>query len=239
MADKHEEIRKFLENMSDTFSILEEGIDEQTQKEYLDYSHSFETGELTDEETNQVSGILFSAKSPQEAKKKALTILAHAGTVTAFRQIEKYYKNADNNLKPWAALALQECRMFLETSLTGESAGFISGGLGGVKDKMRYYILVMPTGDKPFTPTQQTVIENEFNLVAKDLNCVVETVYPSGSYTGLTALVPLDVAVGTFIETGIEQCNELGGFVFEYYYVTNMDIPDEEEIDEIIKKVRE
>ncbi len=49
----------------------------------------------------------------------------------------------------------------------------------------------------------------------------------------------MDVAVATFIETGIENCNELGNFVFEHYFVTNMNIPNKEEIEEIIKKVRE
>ena len=48
MDDKHKEIRKFLENIPDTFDILEQGVDNQTQKEYLDYSHSFDRGELTD-----------------------------------------------------------------------------------------------------------------------------------------------------------------------------------------------
>ena len=239
MADKHEEILKFLEDIPETFSILEEGIDEQTQNEYLNYSHSFEQGELNDDETMHISGMLFSTKTPPEAKKKALTLLAHLGTITAYRQIEKYYNTPGNELKTWAALALQECRMFLETSLTDESTGFISSGLGGLDDKMRYYFLVLPSGEKPFTSTQQTIIENEFDLVARDLNCVVETVDSSGSYMGLTALVPLDVAIGTFIETGIEQSNELGDFVFEYYYVTNMDIPGKDEIHDIIKKVRE
>ena len=239
MADKYEEILKFLENIPDSFSILEEGIDEQTQKEYLNYSHSFGQGELSTEETMRISDMLFTTKTPPEAKKKALTLLAHLGTISAYRQIEKYYNTSGNELKPWTALALQECRMFLETSLTDESSGFISSGLGGIEDKMRYYFLVLPTGDKPFTSTQKTVIKNEFNLAAVDLNCVVETVDSSGSYVGLTALVPLDVAIGTFIETGIEQSNELGDFVFEYYYVTNMDIPDSDEIHDIIKKVRE
>jgi len=87
--------------------------------------------------------------------------------------------------------------------------------------------------------TQKNIIKEEFNLVAKDLYCVVEAVDQSDTFVGLTVLVPMDVAVGTFIETGIKKCNELGDFVFEHYYVTNQEIPDKLEIPDIIKKVKE
>ena len=144
MADKHEKILKFLEDIPDKLGILEEGIDERTQNEYLNYSHSFEQGELSDEETMRISDMLFSTKTPPEAKKKALTILAHLGTITAYRQIEKYYNTPGYELKPWAALALQECRMFLETSLSDESTGFISSGLGVFEEKCNTISLSCP-----------------------------------------------------------------------------------------------
>jgi hypothetical protein len=239
MTDKQENIRKFLDSLPVAFDILEEGVDIQTQKEYLDYSHSFDRGELTETETVDLGNILFDTKTEIEAKKKALTLLAHLGTITAFRQIEKYFKHPDKKLKPWTALALQECKMFLESTLTDQSASFVSSGLGGLKNKLRYFFLVLSSSDRPFTTTQKGIIKDEFNLIAKDLNCVVETVDHSDTFIGLTVLVPMDVAVGTFIETGIRMCNELGHFVFENYYVTNQEIPDKSEIPDIIKKVKE
>ena len=172
-------------------------------------------------------------------KKKALTLLAHLGTIIAYRQIEKYNKHPDKELKQWTALALQECRMFLESTLTDQNMGFITSGLGGHKDKLRYYFLMLPSNERVFTSIQNAIVKNEINLVAKDLNSIIETVDFSGKFIGLTALIPMDVAVGTFIETGIEKCNEQGDFVFEHYYATNGNIPDESEIDDIIKKVKE
>ncbi|WP_373496047.1 hypothetical protein [Aquiflexum sp.] len=174
-----------------------------------------------------------------DGKKKALTLLAHIGTITAYRQIERYYRNPDEEVRKWAVLALQECRMLLESMLTDENMGFIISGLGGLKDKLRFYFLMLPASDKPFTTPQKKIIKEEVNLVAKDLNCIVETVDPADKFVGLTVLVPMDVAVGTFIETGIKKCNVLGDFVFEHYYVTNTDIPDLKEIEDIIKIVRE
>ena len=238
MTEKHEDIRKFLNALPDSFDILDEGVDIQTQKEYLDYSHSFDRGELTEKETINLGNILLDTKTEIEARKKALTLLAHLGTITAFRHIEKYYNHPDKELKQWTALALQECRMFLESTLTDQSTGFISSGLGGLNDKLRYFFLVL-SSDRPFTTTQKEVIKEEFNLAAKGLNCVVEAVDQSDTFVGLTVLVPMDVAVGTFIVTGIKKCNELGDFVFEHYYVTNQEIPDTSEILDIIRKVKD
>lgn len=239
MIDKHEDIREFLTNLPDKYEIMEEGIDVQTQKAYIDYSHSFDRGELTEPETNNLSRILFDTQTTIEAKKKVLTLLAHLGSITAFRQIEKYHNNPDKDLKQWTALALQECKMFLESTLTDESTGFISTGLGGLHDKLRYYFLILPTPDRPFTTTQKKVIKEELNLVAKSLNSIMESIDISDTFIGLTVLVPMDVAVGTLIETGIKKCNELGDFVFEHYYVTNQNIPGKLEINDIIKTIKE
>ncbi|MFA5196095.1 MAG: hypothetical protein WC401_09895, partial [Bacteroidales bacterium] len=191
MTDKLDDIKEFLENLPDTFDILKEGIDLQTQKEYLDYSHSFDYGELTETETIKLGNILLDNRASIEVKKKALTLLAHLGTISSFRQIEKYNKQPDKELKQWTTLALQECKMFLESSLTDQSTGFISTGLGGLQDKLRYYFFVLPSSDSPFSTTQMNIIKGEFTLAAKDLNCIVETLDLSDTFVGLTVLVPM------------------------------------------------
>ena len=238
MIDKNEEIRQFLDNIPDTFQIMETGVDIQTQKEYLDYSESFDRGELTDEQTSHLGSILRLPRIPMADKKKTLTLLAHLGTISAYRQIENYYESGDPEVKPWAALALQECRMFLESTLLDMSTGFIASGLGGLKDKMRFYSLLLPMTDMRFSAAQHEIMRTELECVAKDLNCNVENLFPADTFLGLTALVSNDVAVGTFIETAIQQSNASDNFVFEHYYVTNQNIPDEAEIKDIIGKVR-
>lgn len=97
-----------------------------TTKSYIEYSQSFDRGELTEKETLDLSNILFDKDEPLDAKKKALGLLAHLGTTVAFRQIEKYNENPDKDLKRWTLLALQECKMFLENSLLDQNTGFIS-----------------------------------------------------------------------------------------------------------------
>jgi hypothetical protein len=239
MTDDNDEIKRFLESIPDKFQILDEGINIELQKEYLDYSDSFGHGQITDEEVDRFGAILFRPDVPDEQKKKGLTILAHVGTISAFKQLSKFYANADKQLKQWSALALNECKMFLESELLEESIGFISTGLGGTRDKLRIYFLVLPIDGKAFDPQKHKIIGSELSHVAKELNCEIENFDFQELYAGLTVLIPMDVAVATFIDKGIQCCNEFGNFVLEHYYAANTEIPDKKEIEEIIKIVRE
>jgi len=238
MIDENENESEYLLNHPEELDILEEAIDFQTQKDYIDYSDTFDRGDLTEDETLNLSNMLYSNKLPVEGKKKALTLLAHLGSVTAFRQIEKYYNNPDNDLKQWSALALQECKMFLENKLTDRMSGFVSSGLGGFKNRLRFYFLVLPLEDQLFTEIQKHVIQDEFNLVAKKYRSLVESFDLSDTYVGFIVLMPMDIAVDTLMAAGIKKCNELGEFVLESYYATNLGIPGEPEIKEIIRIVR-
>ena len=237
MKNNENEILRFLKNLPETFEMMEEPISLEIQKEYIEYSHSFEYGETSEEETNQLCHFL-TADAPAIAKKKALGLLAHLGTIPAFRGIEKYYKRAETDeLKQWAALALQECRMFLESSLTNESVGFFSGPMGGQNNKMKCFLMVLPVKET-FTETQKKVIKDEFPMAFKKLNAELQTIDFNDRYAEITAFIPFDVAIDTLMQAGIKKCNELGEFVFEYYYATNGGVPDEKEIENIIKKVK-
>lgn len=238
MSHKNDKTKEFLLHHPEELDILEEGIDFQTQTDYLEYSHSFGRGELTEEETINLGQMLYTVQLPVEGKKKALTLLAHLGNITALRQLEKYYNNPDKELKQWAALAIQECKMFLENTLTDEMTGFISSGLGGHKNRLRFYFLVLPLEGQLFTKRQKEVIKDEFTLVANTLRSEVESFDFSDAYVGFTALLPMDIAIATFMESGIKNCNDLGEFVFEFYFAANTEIPNEAEIEKIISIIR-
>lgn len=238
MTEEKKEIIRFLESLPEKFQILEQGIDLEIQKEYLNYSHGFERGCLNDNELEKMEILLFHPDLPFDGKKKALTILAHAGSIGAFKVLAKYFENPAKELKQWAGMALQECRMFLESELTEENLGFIMTGLGGSKDKLRTYLLLLPLVGKQFNNNQHKIIENELAHLGKKLNCVIENFDFQEDYVGLTALIPMDIAIATFIEGGISSCNEFGSFVLEDYYAGNVNIPDRKEIEEIIKIIR-
>jgi hypothetical protein len=239
MKDENDAIERFLDSIPAKFKVLEEGIAFEIQKEYLDYSHSFDQGVLSDQGIEQLGSFLFKPDFPIEGKKKALTLLAHVGSISAFKKISEYYENPDQEIKQWTALALQECRMFLESELSDENIGFISTGLGGTKDKLRVYFLVLPLAEKRFTKNQFEIIEKELTQTGKTYHCDIESFDFQELYVGLTVLIPIDVAIATFIDNGIKSCNIFGNFVLEHYYAGNTEIPDKNEIERIIKIVRE
>ncbi|MCF8308514.1 MAG: hypothetical protein K9I68_05840 [Bacteroidales bacterium] len=238
MKENEKDIERFLESLGDKYDMLEEGIDMETQKVYIEHSHSFGEGELNDEELDNIKKVLFHPETDIEGKKRALSLLAHLKSIRAFRVIEEYYNNPDHKIKQWTALALQESKMMLESMVFGLDKVYLSSGLGGIRNKMRFYFMVLPLTGQLFTKTHHDIIRKELSLVYHNKNAEVENIDSQASYVGITSLVPLNVAVGPLIEEVIEKCNELGDFVFEHYYITNGNIPDKTEIQEIIEIVR-
>ncbi len=52
-------------------------------------------------------------------------------------------------------------------------------------------------------------------------------------------MIPLDVAVGQVIELGIDECNKMDHFLSSTYYVTNVKIPSQQELLELLKEIKE
>lgn len=102
---------------------------------------------------------------------------------------------------------------------------------------MKCFFMVFPVKET-FTETQQKVIKNEFPMTFKKLNAELQTINFTDHYAEIIALIPFDVVIDTIMQTGIKKCNEFGEFVFENYFATNVEVPNEKEVDEIIKKVK-
>ena len=234
-------LKRIFSKDSDNFHIMEESVDEQTMNEYMAYSQSIShhQEDMDDELTQKLADLLYAPDSPEEWKKKTLVCIAHFGTVLAYQTIEKY-KEWDKSLSSWSALALQECRMFLEGKLMNESRGFILGALGGVPNKLRYYAIFVPFNENDsFSELQKKVISDEFHYSAKHFDCEVEMVDASaGNYAEIKILIPLSVDVQTYFETVVDNCNSIGDFVFDGAYVTNRYIPNKEQIEALIEKIR-
>lgn len=238
MKNTPEEIRAFLETIPDTFHIMKfEEIGSEIQKEYTTYSNSFGKGDLSEDETYGL-GLMLLETQEDRAKKKALTLLAHLGTINAFREIERYYSFPETKLKDWAALAMHECKMNLESAASGYCGVFTPYGLGSVGNKFRLFVMLLSPTDTPFNQAQIAIIEQEFSLAAKELKCVIESAYPIENCAGLLVLLPHTVALDDLVNNGISRCNAHGNFVFEYYYAAS-GIPERDEIPEIIRTIRE
>jgi hypothetical protein len=207
----------------------------ETHIDYIQSTHSHEFREYSDEEVAELGKILLSTDTSDAHRKQCLGILAHLGTVTACQILSDYEAVAvGEEMKIWAELAKQECRMFLEMDLTDESQAVISSGLGVDANRIRFFYLVLPLPGQKFHEGQEIVVRIAFEEVAKNFGCDVEEVVFNAEHIGITALVPMDVAPGDFVLAAIGECNLHEEMVLEYYYSTNVRIPVEEEVKEII-----
>jgi tetratricopeptide (TPR) repeat protein len=86
--------------------------DERTQIEYLEYHSKVENVErrISKEEFEKLKERLLNEKNEVEIK-KILIILAHQGTKEAIKLLEKYQTECPTELKDFANLALEECKV--------------------------------------------------------------------------------------------------------------------------------
>jgi hypothetical protein len=233
-----EQIQNFLGSIPDNFAVLEQGVPPSVQKEYIDLSkriiRRFKTKTILERSQN-----LFDQQTGVQVKKKILIELAHLGTVESYRTIEKFLRQVDKELNVWAVLALRECRMFLESDLLEEKKGFISTGLGGKDNKIRYCFVIRSKDGMSFQKKQQEIIQDQFKRTCAKLDSVLENISFQNNFLSASILVSMDVAVGDVIEHGIENCNKEEPYLKFHYYVTNVSPPTEKDIKEYLEEIRD
>ncbi len=237
--DKEDNTLDLLLNIPNEFELLNSDIESRVQREYIKLSRQNNFFNQSENEIiKEGESLLKNLLSPEE-KRRLLILLAHLGNIKAYRIIENYLKHTDNKeLKKWAQLAFQECRMLLGNHFLKESQGFISTGLGGNKNKLRYFVVIIKEKNSWYDDIQIKVIKNEFDLITKRLNLEIEKFSFQENYASLIILVPIDVAVGKIIEQGITRCNRKEHFLSEKYIVTNTEILTEAEIKSYLKRLK-
>jgi len=224
-------------NASGSFILIDEPINFPIQEEYFSFSEIIDFDNVDYEEVSTESGKLFDKHTPIELKKRILILLAHLGTAESCRTIEKYLKISEGNLRDWALLSLKECRTFLASVLLQEEGGFISTGLGGKDNKLRYYFIVSSKDGLPFSETHRSTLKRGFETISHQYKSEIEEINFEATYAMIGILIPLDVAVGEVIEEGISECNKMSEFLFPDYYVTNVKKPTPKEISKYLEEI--
>jgi len=235
MRDKDN--RENSKNVLDSFTLIDEAIDLSIQEEYFSFSETIDFDNVDYEEVLTESDKLFYKHTPIELKKRILILLAHLGTAESCRALEKYLKTSKGNLRDWALLSLKECRTFLESVLLQEEGGFISTGLGGKDNRLRYYFIVGSKGGLPFSETHRNTLKSGFETICHKYKSEIEEINFEATYAMIGILIPMDVAVGEVIEEGISECNKTSEFLFPDYYVTNVKKPTPGEISKYLEEI--
>ena len=231
-------LKKILNDANGEVRILEHQVPIETQMEYFLYSNKLRN--LLQEETmvdfEQFSTELLNSASSIADKKKILSTLATSREVKAYRILQEYAQEPDMELKDWAHMAVLESRVMLESEFTNERQIYISTGLGGKGNRLRYYVLLWSSSGNPFLDYQQQVIEKEFAYSLLKNEGDIEELTLKQNYIELIILLPIHTNIKLIIENVISECNQYGNFISNTVAVTNVKKLAENEIAQILKK---
>jgi hypothetical protein len=229
-------IRKVLDDLPDNFSILEEQIDIDVQMKYFERAQKVRSKLQTDEYFENREQ-LFLPEISIEQKKEILLSIAVIDDVKAFRTIEKFLNQAEGELKQWAILAFQESRMLIQSSLLDEQLVFISTGLGGKGQKLRYYVVfINKNRELILNSVQQKLLKDEVIFELNKHEGEFESMDFSEGFSTVLAMLPLQSDLKQIFRNIIDECNQYGGFLDDDMIVTNVKIMSRNEIIEMLKQ---
>jgi hypothetical protein len=239
MKNKKDAFIRFSEsfqNMEGQFHVLEHHVPVEQQIEYFKFSDNVRRSLPEDSDYEKYIEVLTNGEPTYEDKKKCLSMLAVSKQVKAYRFLEKFAEETDNELSNWAYMALLESRIFLEFDLSGEKQIFISTGLGGKGDKIRFYTLLISSLKEPFADYQKKIFNDELAYALSGKGGEIERVNIGDKYVEVVALIPLMTNFKNILEDVIAECNQYGNFLREIYVITNVKEFDEKELADVMKK---
>ena len=230
----YNDIQKALQDLPKNYSILEEQIDVEVQMKYFEFTQKIRQNDNS-EECFQHRDELFSDETEDERKKEILTSIAVYDDVKAYRTLEKYVAVAEGELKQWGILALQESRMLMHSSLLDEQQVFISTGLGGKGQKLRYFVVFLGVDKEDLlTETQQKLLKDELIFELKKHDGVFESMDFMEGFSSTLVMLPLSAEIKQLFRNVIDECNQYGNFLEEDLVITNVKILSRGEIIQLI-----
>lgn len=233
----YDKIQELLGDIPGNLSILEQQIDADVQLEYYEYSKKL-NNHFNPQEILRKREAIFNHDFPVEDKKKMMVRLASIDSIEAYRTLEKYNKDSSDQLKDWAALAMQECKLLLESKLLDESQVLISTGLGGKGLKLRYFTVFLSASDLPYTAFQKKLITNEIRFAIRRSGGETEKVRFNREICTVLSIIPLKIPIQALFDGFIQECNQYGQFIKPDYMITNVRIISNNEIREIAQRSR-
>lgn len=242
-ADSNDTIKKFADSLQDlkgNFHILEQQVPVQRQVAYFKFSDKLKREKpyplpMTDELVDAIYADL----QPDEEdafqfgkaeKRHLLSLLAISRSVRAYRLLQSYIKHPDPEVADWAAMALMECRLALETELSDEKQIYIATALGGKGQKLRFSIVFYAKGTTPFLPFQRQTIENEVAFHFSQADCEIERLEIKDQYVRMLCLIPVKADFQTILNNILNGCNECGDFLQHGFTISNVEEITEEDI---------
>lgn len=233
-------LRDTLNNQDiDSFHILEELVPIEVQMEYFRYFDRLRTDNEPFVRDDEIE-TLYSPDATIDQKKRSLTLLASIPDVVAYRSIETYQSSPlEPELKNWASIALVGSRIILNSDLSGKQQVYISSGLGGHNNKLRFFSLFTTPTHKDFSDLQKEIVEREFKFQLEKSDVEIEAFEIRDNYFTILKLFPFDVDVRSILSSAIKECNKYGDFLDRKYLFTNVKVLSDSEITRLLLKKKQ
>ena len=228
-------LQNSLEKSKGSLHILETNVSVEKQLEFFSYSEKIKDVDTSgDESVEELIKILNSAESKVSEIKFALVCLASSGNVKAYRAIETYNGIHSDD---WSSMALLQAKIILQTQFSDEKQIFISSGLGGKEDLIRFYAFFKSKDRKYFSDYQRNLIEKEIPYYIESYKGIAEEIDIKENYFTVLFLLQFQANVKKMLEDAVSECNQYGNFIDKGFIITNMKIfSDEEILRELLRK---
>ncbi len=225
--------RKLRKSFSD-FLVFEEGIDVSVQIEFEKMTLKFLNKADEQKTAEESEAILYDTESSIEDKKFALIELSLTGDVKAYRVIERFKNNCKNELAKWAILAFQRSRANVEHVLSDNSKIYISSGLGGSGNSLRYFFVMSSNNKKNFTDFQKDLLKKEIEFALQNNKGITEKITFYGYFVSIICLVPIQISLDSILKSILNEVKNFGNFISDEVIATNTEIFSEEKIIKLI-----
>lgn len=225
--------------VDDQLSILEDQIDVDLQMEYFEYSKQ-KPSKRSAEEIIRSKDYIFSSIVTVDDKKRLFVELASLESIEAYRTIEKYLEKPETDfMRDWASLAFQESRMMLESRMLDQNKIFISTGLGGKDNKLRYFVVLLANSGIRLSPFHNEILEKEVRYALQFEEAEAEQICFYPTFVTFTALIPIEVSIRDMFLDAIAECNQFGDFLRSNFIVTNVKKLSPKEIEHFLQSLND
>jgi len=227
------DLQHSLESIKGKLHVMEMNIPVEKQMEYFRFSETIRGNFANEYSIEYQMRILASPESSPSDIKYALAFLAVSGNVKAYRAIEAY---SEQHLDDWTVMSLFQAKITLESEFSDERQIFISTGLGGKDDKLRFYAFFKSTDGEIFSDYQRKLIEKEIPFFIRKYQGFPEEIQIRDNYFTLLFLIHIQVNIKTMLDEAIAECNQYGDFIHKGFIITNVKVFTEEEIQIELKR---
>ena len=218
-------------------SVIEMRVPVEMQMEYFKLSNKIreDNPDLDPESIDHCIKSLSDGDTSHEMKKCLISVLALSRNIKAYRFLEQFLtEQTDGTLQHWVSMALMECRISLEAELLDEKRIYISTGLGGRGNLLRYHVIMLAEGGVPFLPYQRDLIKREMPFELSSAGFEVERINVNDIYFDMMMLAPVSSNIRGVLSAAAAECNSYGDFISAKVTITNIRELSDEEIRRMI-----